>query len=86
MPSRSDIETDLAEILSNVLGRRIIGKTEVFFYSELDSLMLFNLVLQIEDRWSISVLPQMVIDRPTLASLSDAIEEQLSASKGQSIG
>lgn len=67
-------ERALADIWSEVLGARRVGRADDFFELGGHSLLVLKLLSRVRERWGLELPQDMVFDRPTLAAQAAAIE------------
>ncbi|MFC4014176.1 AMP-binding protein, partial [Nonomuraea purpurea] len=75
-PPREGIESELAELWSDLLDCPVRGRTQSFFALGGDSITATRMIGQVRARYGAEVPLRLLFDRPTVADLAAAVEEQ----------
>ncbi|MEU6720214.1 phosphopantetheine-binding protein, partial [Nonomuraea sp. NPDC046802] len=75
-PPREGIESELAELWSDLLDCPVRGRSQSFFALGGDSITATRMIGQVRARYGAEVPLRLLFDRPTVADLAAAVEEQ----------
>jgi non-ribosomal peptide synthetase component F/NADP-dependent 3-hydroxy acid dehydrogenase YdfG len=71
---QSDLERELAEIWREVLGGRRVARTDNFFESGGNSLLVGQVISRIRNHWSVELGIRELFEAPTVAQLAARVE------------
>jgi acyl carrier protein len=80
---RTPVEVKVAAVWENLLGITPIGVHDKFFELGGHSLLAIQLISKIREVFRVEVSPQRLLEAPTVAQFSAAIETDLNAAKEQ---
>ncbi|HLX29679.1 MAG TPA: acyl carrier protein [Casimicrobiaceae bacterium] len=76
-PASGSIYEALADILTRVLGLRVVEAHDNLFDLGANSITIIQIAARIERRFAIDVPSSAIFDRPTLAELAAYLRERL---------
>jgi hypothetical protein len=82
VPPRTPLETELAALWAELLGRQPIGVFDNFFALGGHSLLATQVTSRLRTRYAIDVPLQGLFENPTIAHLATVVEELLMAAEG----
>ncbi|HSU81458.1 MAG TPA: AMP-binding protein, partial [Thermoanaerobaculia bacterium] len=82
---RTDVERQIAEIWGDLLGRERIGLHDSFFDLGGHSLLATRVLSRLRETLRADLSLAVLFERPTLASLAEAVEEALGAGDGEAV-
>ncbi|MFD6341692.1 amino acid adenylation domain-containing protein [Streptomyces sp. NPDC060131] len=78
---RTETERAVAAVWADVLGREQVGVHDNFFSLGGDSISSLQVVSRIRDTCGVALSPRALFDRPTVAGLASAVDDERSSSE-----